>query len=62
MAGERFLTAKETSRFLKISIPRLNRFIKQEKIYSHKVGGPRLLNKDELIEWVRSQKGVGHRN
>jgi excisionase family DNA binding protein len=60
MVEERFLTANETSKFLKTSISTLNRLIKQEKIPSHKVGGRRLFDKDELIEWVRSQKGDGH--
>jgi excisionase family DNA binding protein len=62
MVEERFLTAKETSRFLKISISTLNRLIKQEKIPSHKVGDRRLFDKDELIEWVGSHKGDGYRN
>jgi excisionase family DNA binding protein len=61
MVEEKFLTTKETSEFLRISTSTLNRLIKQEKIPSHKVGGRRLFDKDELIDWVRSPKGDGHR-
>ena len=63
MVEERFLTVNETSDFLKISISTLNRLVRQDKIPSpsHKVRGRRLFDKDELIEWVGSHKGDGHK-
>jgi excisionase family DNA binding protein len=61
MPEEKYLDIKETSRFLKISMSTLNRLIKQNKIPSYKIGDRRLFDKDELIEWMRTQKGDGHR-
>jgi excisionase family DNA binding protein len=52
----KFLTIKETSELLRINISTINRFIKEGKIPSYKVGKRRLFDRDELIEWVKSQK------
>ena len=62
MAEEKYLTVREASKFLKISISTLNRFIKQEGIPSYKVGRRRLFDKDELVEWVRTQRSHGRSN
>lgn len=51
-----FLTIKEASEFLKISVATMNRFMRDEKIPSYKVGGRRLFDKVELIEWVKQHK------
>ncbi len=55
MAEEKYLTVQETSRFLRISVSTLNRLIRDSRIPSYKVGHRRLFDKDELLEWVRSQ-------
>ncbi len=59
MADEKFLTVKETSEFLRISVSTLNRLIRQHKIPSYKVSYRRLFDKQELVEWVRAQRSDG---
>jgi excisionase family DNA binding protein len=59
MAEAKYLTIEETSRFLKISRSTLNRLIRQNMIPSCKIGDRRLFHKDELVEWVRSQRHDG---
>jgi excisionase family DNA binding protein len=59
MVEERFLTVRETSEFLKISVSTLNRLIKQDEIPSHKLGHRRLFDKDELIRWVSRRRSDG---
>jgi len=56
MTEEKYLTLQETSKLLNISISTLNRLIKQNRIPSYKVGYRRLFDKDELVEWVRTQR------
>lgn len=51
-----FLTLKEASKFLKISVATLNRFMREERIPSYKVGGRRLFDKTEIIEWVKKHR------
>jgi len=55
MVEEKYLTLQQTSKFLKISISTLNRLIRQNRIPSYKVGHRRLFDKDELVQWVRTQ-------
>jgi len=56
MIDEKYLTTRETSRFLKISISTLNRLVKRNKIPSYKLGHRRLFDKHELIEWVKAHR------
>jgi len=56
MAQEKYLTFQETSKFLRISISTLNRLIRQNRVPSYKLGHRRLFDKDELVEWVRTQR------
>ena len=51
-----FLTLKEAAKFLKIGVATLNRFLREEGIPSYKIGGRRLFDKVELIEWVKKHK------
>ncbi len=51
-----FLTLKEVSKFLKISVATVNRFMREERFPSYKVGGRRLFDKAEIIAWVKSHK------
>ena len=55
---DRFLTIKEASRFTKLSVALINRLVKDGKIPSLKVGKRRLFDRDELIEWMKSQKAT----
>jgi excisionase family DNA binding protein len=59
MPEEKYLNIKETSKFLKISMSTLNRLIKQDRIPSYKIGDRRLFDKDELIEWMKTQRPDG---
>lgn len=59
MVEERYFNVQETAKFLKISISILHRLIKQNMIPSYKVECRRLVDKDELIEWVKTQRGDG---
>jgi len=56
---EKYLTMRETSYLLKISISTLNRLVRDNRIPSYKLGNRRLFDKDELIEWVRTQRSDG---
>jgi excisionase family DNA binding protein len=51
-----FLTINEASRFLKISASTFNRLFRKENIPSYKIGGRRLFEKTELVEWVKQHK------
>jgi excisionase family DNA binding protein len=57
MANEQYMTVREASKFLKISVSMLNRLIRQNGIPSYKVGHRRLFDRYELIQWVRNQGG-----
>jgi excisionase family DNA binding protein len=59
MAEQKYLTVEETSKLLRISVSTLNRLIRQNGILSYKVGRRRLFDKNELIEWIRSQTSKG---
>ncbi|MBW1794267.1 MAG: helix-turn-helix domain-containing protein [Deltaproteobacteria bacterium] len=45
MAEEKYSTVREPSKFIKISKSTLNRFIKQKRIPSYKLGERRLFDK-----------------
>lgn len=51
-----FLTIKEAARFLRVSVATLNRFMREEKMPSYRIGGRRLFDKVELIEYVKSHR------
>ena len=59
MTDEKYLTVRETSELLRISSSTLNRLIQRNKIPSYKVSYRRLFDKDELVEWVKSQRSAG---
>ena len=54
---DRILTIKQASQFLKLNVSTINRFVKEGKIPSYKVGKRRLYDRDDLIRWFK-----GHRN
>ena len=53
---EKYLTIRETSNLLKVSISTLNRLVRDNRIPSYKVSDRRLFDKDELIQWVRTRR------
>jgi excisionase family DNA binding protein len=59
MEEEKYLTVRETSTFLRISVSTLNRLVRQNEIPSYKVSYRRLFDKEELVEWVRAQRRDG---
>jgi excisionase family DNA binding protein len=56
IVDDRFLNIKETSQFLKLHISTINRLIEAAEIPSYKVRKRRLFDREELVEWVKSQR------
>jgi len=54
-----YMTKKEVAEFLRMSIATIDRLIQKGKIPSYKVGRKRLFKKEDLINWVESQKEGG---
>ncbi len=59
--GDISLNIKEVSQLLKMNISTINNFIKEGRIPSYKVGKRRLFKKEELIEWVESQRDKSYK-
>jgi excisionase family DNA binding protein len=59
MTDKKYLTVRETSELLRISVSTLNRLVNQHRIPSYKVSYRRLFDRDELVEWVRAQRSDG---
>ena len=53
---KRFITIQEAAQLLSLSVPTIKNQVKQGIIPSYKVGGRRLFDPEELVEWVRSKK------
>ena len=51
-----FLTLKEAAKFLRITAATLNRVMREGKLPSYKIGGRRLFDKTELIDWVKDHR------
>jgi len=51
-----FLTIQEASELIRLKVPTIKRLVAMGKIPSYKVSGRRLFDRDELIQWVKSQK------
>lgn len=56
---KRFLAIGEAAELIGLSIPTINRYVEKNTIPSHKIGGRRLFDREELIEWVRSYNSHG---
>lgn len=55
-----FLTAKEASVYIRISLPKLYQQVAENRTFPvHKIGEKLIFSRDELKEWVLSQ---GRRN
>ena len=53
---KRFLSPTDAAVFLSLSKPSLDRLVRRKEIPSYKIGGRRLFDKEELIEWVKSHR------
>lgn len=53
---KRFIIIQEAAELLSLSVPTIKNQVKQGLIPSYKVGGRRLFDADELVEWVKSQR------
>jgi excisionase family DNA binding protein len=51
------LTAKEASEYLKIALPTLYRYMKQEKIPSFRIGNRWRFKKSILDRWIAERSG-----
>ena len=56
-----FLTIQEAAELIRLKTPTIKRLVAMGKIPSYKVSGRRLFDRDELIEWVKSQKDRRYR-
>jgi excisionase family DNA binding protein len=54
--NHKFITFKETVIFLRLSRPTIDRLIARGDIPSYKIGGKRLFDPEELVEWVKSHR------
>ena len=53
---KRFLSPTDAAIFLSLSKPSLDRLVRRKDIPSYKIGGRRLFDREELIEWVKSHR------
>ncbi|MCK5554021.1 MAG: helix-turn-helix domain-containing protein [Deltaproteobacteria bacterium] len=51
-----YLTVKEACELIRTSRVTLHRMIRKGMVPSYKIGGKRLFNRKELIQWVKSQR------
>jgi excisionase family DNA binding protein len=56
---KRFLSPTDAAIFLSLSKPTLDRLVRRKEIPSYKIGGRRLFDREELIEWVKSHRDPG---
>jgi excisionase family DNA binding protein len=56
MTKKSYLTVKEACELIRVSRVTLHRMIKRGLVPSYKIGGKRLFNQKELIQWVKSQR------
>lgn len=53
---KRFLSPTDAAIFLSLSKPSLDRLVRRKQIPSYKIGGRRLFDKEELVEWVKRHR------
>jgi len=56
MKEKTYLTVREACELIRISRVTLHRMIREGMVPSYKIGGKRLFNRKELIQWVKSQR------
>jgi len=55
---KRFLSPAAAAAFLSLSRPTIERMVRRNEIPSYKIGGRRLFDKEELVEWVKSHRDL----
>jgi excisionase family DNA binding protein len=53
---KRFLSPTDAAIFLSLSKPSLDRLVRRKEIPSYKIGGRRLFDREELVEWVKRHR------
>jgi excisionase family DNA binding protein len=53
---DEFLTTKDLAKLLKSSEVWIKQLVKKNAIPSYKIGGKRLFRKEEIEQWIDSQK------
>lgn len=53
---KKFIDVKELSKIIGLGVTTINKYVMKGEIPSYKVGGRRLFDKDEIIEWMKSHK------
>jgi excisionase family DNA binding protein len=56
---KRFLNTADAAKFLGLSVSSVNRYVEMDTIPSHKVGGRRFFDQEELVEWIRGHNSHG---
>ena len=56
MKEKTYLTVREACELIRTSRVTLHRMIRRGMVPSYKIGGKRLFNRKELIQWVKSQR------
>jgi excisionase family DNA binding protein len=56
MKEKTYLTVRETCELIRTSRVTLHRMIRKGMVPSYKIGGKRLFNRKELLQWVKSQR------
>jgi excisionase family DNA binding protein len=57
-----FLTTQEAADLIRLKVPTIKRLVAMGRIPSYKVSGRRLFDREELIQWVKSQKDDRYQN
>ena len=51
-----YMSLSEVAQFLKLSVPTIKNYLRDKKIPAYKVGGRWLFEKNEINDWVSSQR------
>jgi excisionase family DNA binding protein len=56
---KKFMDIEEAAEFTGLSRPTLSWYVERNAIPSHKVGGRRIFDRDDLITWIKSFNSQG---
>jgi len=59
---KQFITIKEISTVIDVSVPTINRWIRNNYIPSYKIGKRRLFKKEEIDNWIEGHKYVNQKS
>jgi excisionase family DNA binding protein len=51
-----YMNLNEVAQFLKLSVPTIKNYLRDKRIPAYKIGGKWLFEKNEINEWVSSQR------